>query len=137
MDTREKIVSVSQARQVAQAWRQEGVPFHVVAGYFDVLQPEMVRDLRRLTERGARLFAVVLEPEKSILPAGARRELAAALRMIDYVVRTGADTAKDLLIAMHPDEIIHCEQKHKEIAERLIEHVFERHGRLVERRSGN
>ena len=132
MDTRSKILTLENALTVAASLRDDGTPFRVVTGYFDVLQPALLPLLQRAAER-SRLFAVVLNPANALLPAGARAELAAALRVIDYVIPWPGDPA-ELVAAMQPGAWVRAESEHAQSAERLIEHVFERHGLKRERR---
>lgn len=85
MDTRTKIVSLEQARRLADDWRQGGEAVRAVIGYFDPLLPEFVSRLRAAAE-GGRLIAVVAAPQDAYLEARARAELAAALDFVDAVV---------------------------------------------------
>ena len=92
MDTRTKILTLEAAH------RLQG-PVALVIGNFDVLRASLVRELaeirRRLPEGTALVAAVVPAPDAS-LPQHARAELAAGLRMLDYVVTADERTADRL-----------------------------------------
>lgn len=137
MDTRHKILGRERALEVAEDLRRRKVPFTLICGYFDVLQPAMARQIaeRRGAESGP-LFAMVLDPPSPLLPAAARAELAAGLRMIDYVIPWNGD-ADDFVASLAPDACFRAEAAHAESTERLIQHVSERHGREFERRRQN
>lgn len=76
MDTRNKILKREEAE------RLEG-HLTVVTGWFDVLRPAHVRELEQARRP---VLAAVLRHTGAVLSATARAELAAALRMVDYVV---------------------------------------------------
>ncbi|MBM3746069.1 MAG: hypothetical protein FJW34_09745 [Acidobacteria bacterium] len=81
MDSRSKILT---AEEAARRFTGPGVRW--VKGHFDPLLPEHARRLAELAAPGARLVAVVTDPPEPILPARARAELVAALRVVDWVV---------------------------------------------------
>jgi len=85
LDTRGKIIDIAAATGIAAAWRSQGVRWKLLTGYFDVLTPDHVRGL----PEGGPLMAAVLDPPDPLLPTRARAELAAALRMVDYVLLLG------------------------------------------------
>ena len=83
MDTRNKILSLDDA--LARRWPR----LVVVAGYFDVLRAADARELEAIRQRtgaGAACWRWCCPLEDEILPQRARAEMAAALRVIDYVV---------------------------------------------------
>lgn len=86
IDTRRKILDAVQILALARQWRGEGIQPIVVTGFFDLLQSEHARRLAAISVPGRPLLVIVLEPRHPILPAGARAELVAALRMVDYVL---------------------------------------------------
>jgi hypothetical protein len=138
MDTRSKILSAARALEVAADLRHRRVPFTIVCGYFDVLQPGMARGIpeRGIEGRPGTVFAVVLDPPSPLLPASVRAELAAALRMVDYVIPWSGD-GDELMASLIPDACVNKEAEHTKSTERLIQHVWERHGREFERRRQN
>ena len=121
MDTREKIVDLARAAQIAAALRRGGSRVRLLAAYFDVLTPELVRRLRALPD-GRPLIAVVIDPVRPLLPARARAELAAALTMIDYVLLLPESGLDRVIAEIQPDEVIREDRD----SEALIEYVHRR-----------
>ena len=134
MDTREKIIAPERALAIAEELRQKSVCVHVVTGYFDVLRPALLSRLREVAGEGTRLFAFVLDSEEALLTGRARAELAAALRVIDYVIPCPGN-ASQLLLAMQPNQLTREEIAHRDSTEQLIEHVFQRHSLERKRRT--
>jgi len=81
VDTRQKIVDRAEAARIAA----EGAT--VVSGYFDPVLASHAERLAALKSSGPLLIAIVSRPD-SILPARARAELVAGLRVVDYVVES-------------------------------------------------
>jgi hypothetical protein len=125
MDTREKIVDLDGAARVAEELRREGALLRLIAGYFDVLAPDLVRRLRSFAD-GYWLMAVVVDPPRPLLPARARAELAAALGMIDYVLLLQGADLQQALERIRPDELVHEELDDAQRLQALIEHVQRR-----------
>jgi hypothetical protein len=113
MDTRTKIVSPDSVPRGAT----------VVTGTFDVLRAEDARDLAGLHHP---LVVVVLPLREELLPQVARAELAAGLRMVDYVLITDDDHPDTLLASLQPAEVVRLETVHAERKRQLIEHVHRR-----------
>jgi bifunctional ADP-heptose synthase (sugar kinase/adenylyltransferase) len=130
MDTRHKILTPERALEVAAQLRLEGKPFQVLSGYFDVLQPAIVRSVAAQSQPGAALFALVSDPPQPVMTHAARVELAASLRLIDYVVSAPLDSVQ-FIARLAPDVWIREEDAHARSTERLIQHVFERHDRAA------
>ena len=105
MDTREKIVDLARAAQIAAALRSGGARVRLLTGYFDVLTPELVRRLRAVTG-GRPVMAAVLDPVRPLLPARARAELAASLSMIDYVILPPDSGLDGVIAEIQPDVVI-------------------------------
>jgi bifunctional ADP-heptose synthase (sugar kinase/adenylyltransferase) len=101
------------------------VRLKLVAGYFDVLTPDLVQRLRSLAD-GARLIAVVLDPPKPLLPPQARAELAAALSMIDYVLSPQGESIEKAIEEIRPDEVVREDLADGKRSQALIEHVHQR-----------
>jgi len=99
LNTRDKILTTQQAIECAKT-----VSANVVIGRFDVLRASTVARLAALARPDTRLFAIVLDDPSALLPLRARAELAAALRVIDYVIPLESDPA-DLISAMAPGEV--------------------------------
>ncbi len=109
MDTRAKIVTGAEAARLA------GEGARVVSGYFDPLVASHARRLSGL-KNGPKLIVAIEDPPRPILPARARAELVAGLRVVDYVVEgTGGVT---------PD--IRLEGEDGQRFEQLIAHVHAR-----------
>jgi bifunctional ADP-heptose synthase (sugar kinase/adenylyltransferase) len=121
MDTRAKIIDLASAARL----RRLGVRLKLVAGYFDVLTPDLVRRLRSLSD-GGRLIAVVLDPPNPLLPSRARAELAAALSVIDYVLLLPEASLETALEEIRPDEVIREDMADGKRSQALIEHVHQR-----------
>jgi bifunctional ADP-heptose synthase (sugar kinase/adenylyltransferase) len=110
MDTRAKIISVEEARDIAGEKE-----VHWVSGHFDPLLAEHAALLNVAMSHanaaaGRLLMVEVTNPAHPLLPLRARAELVAALAQVDYVVMS--DQRADA-----PDE---------DITRRFIHHVHQR-----------
>jgi len=122
MDTRSKILTPEAARALQ-------VPSLAVAtGYFDVLRVDHARELTALRRRtgAVALLAVVLPWERALLSLRARCEMAAALRMVDYVVSIDEPDLSGLAGALQPVEILRLEAAEARRARELAGHVRRR-----------
>lgn len=128
MDTRNKILTPQGAVDLAEALRSQDTPLEVVTGYFDVLLAEHARELGRLRENigNSTLLAVVLTPEDPILSERARAEMAAALRVIDYVVTAEPGGREALLAALKVEKVAAFEPADERRSRQLVEHVHRR-----------
>src|SRR5579872_5008917 len=104
MDTRTKI-------RPSLAGFDPARPLLVVTGRFDTLRYETVREIADARRRaGARsVLAIVWQVEGELLPAAARAEMAAALRMIDYVFIAPSEHPDGLADFLQPTETMHLE----------------------------
>jgi hypothetical protein len=120
MDTRTKIVTAAAAPAGCT----------VVTGYFDVVVAEDARELAEVkTRAGARrLVAVVLPLAGELLGQRARAEMAAGLRVVDYVVIAGEGEAIAIVHELRPAEVVQLEERQAERGRRLKEHVRKRCG---------
>ena len=109
LDTRSKIIALTEARKRAQSQ-----PTRWVTGYFDPLLAAHVRRQRECVQPGEALVVEIVEPPNALLGREARAELVAALDIVDYVVLGEGDAAAGSAI----DE---------GFTERFLEHVRERH----------
>jgi hypothetical protein len=110
VDTRTKIVSTDEAVRASQGGAL------IVSGYFDPMTAAHAERLEALKQSNQRLLVLIATPDDPILPARARAELIAALRIVDHV-------------AEYTEEIVphvRLEQEDRERRERLIEHVHAR-----------
>jgi hypothetical protein len=115
MDTRTKILTLDAARALR--------PAAVVASRFDVARAAHLRDLDALPRP---LLAVVLHCADSVLPVTARADLAAALRVIDYVVIADDRELEALVSALQSARVIHLEETDRRRAAELKQHVQRR-----------
>src|ERR1700694_5131038 len=81
MDTRAKIISVEEARDIAGEKE-----VHWISGHFDPLLAEHAAILHANAEAGRLLIVELTNPVQPLLPLRARAELVAALAQVDYVV---------------------------------------------------
>ena len=114
MDTRGKIIGASQAKRLAQSGAT------VVSGYFDPLTAPLAERLQQLKQDGFPLLVLIRMPEDAILPARARAELVAGLRVVDYVCDLEPEiTASASLEAEHGEHLaklighVHARQQMK------------------------
>ena len=110
MDSRTKIIPAEQARRVAAAGAT------VVSGCFDPLLAWHAERLESLKREGSPLLVMIAAPEDPILPARARAELVAGLKIVDYVLESNA--------AVTPH--FRLDEEEKQILEDLIERVHAR-----------
>jgi len=110
LDTRKKIISASEAAQIAASGAT------VASGYFDPLIASHGERLGQLKTAGEKLLVLIATPADPILSAAARAELVAGLRTVDYV----AEMADGL--TAH----IRLEQEDGERYRALLHHVHAR-----------
>jgi hypothetical protein len=120
MNTREKIVvpSALASRRVTLA-----------AAYFDPLLAWHAERLFAIRAHAETLVALVLPLENALLPQRARAELAAALRVIDYVlIVPGPDpnAVEELVRALGPAQVVHLGEEDLRRRGELIAHVRSR-----------
>ncbi len=122
MDTRSKIVSVSEAPRNAA----------VAVGHFDVPGVEHARVLAALHARTSPVIAIILpagEGAPEILSQPDRACMAAALRMVDYVLIAAASGhpggLDDLLTTLTPREIVRLDNYEAGIFARRLRRLEE------------
>src|SRR6185436_18567822 len=115
IDLRGHIVTDEQLVGLVAADRAAGRTIAFANGCFDVLHVGHVRYLEGARAEADRLVVAVNNDaseralkgtDRPILPEGARAELVAALRVVDYVVLFGDRTVERLLLLIKPD--VHC-----------------------------
>jgi hypothetical protein len=123
VDTRSKIVSISEAPRNAA----------VAVGHFDVPSVEHARVLAALRARSNPVIAIVLPPGEGtpeILSQPDRARMAAALRMVDYVLIAAPSGhpggLDDLLTTLTPCEIVRLDNREAGIFARRL-HRLEEH----------
>jgi hypothetical protein len=117
MDTRNKILTLDAALRLPRG------TLTLVTSSFDALRTTHVRDLATLPRP---VLAVVLPLADELLPQPARAEMAAALRVIDYVVIAGNQDLDALIKALLPRELVRMETGDAARIQQLIEHVHRR-----------
>lgn len=102
MDTRSKILDAPAAARLIQSGAT------VVAGYFDPLIAWHARWLAMFKKPDRPLLILIADPERPILPAAARAELVASLRVVDGVALcTAALAAGAIRIEAQDRELFH------------------------------
>jgi glycerol-3-phosphate cytidylyltransferase-like family protein len=87
-----------------------------VSGYFDPLVASQALQLSELKRTGKLLVVLITTPENPILPARARAELVASLRVVDHVTEFAAGL--EPTIRLEPEDAVRLTQ--------LIEQVHAR-----------
>jgi len=107
-----EIVSIDEARQQCEMWREEGLRVVLTNGHFDVLHVGHVDMLQRARELGDVLVIGVNSdtstrelkgPSRPIVPQEQRAIMLGALACVDMVVIFDAATATALVQELHPD----------------------------------
>ena len=126
MDTRSKILTVDSALEIDPLR-----PLTIVVGLFDILRAAHVRDLAEIRRDtpDAVLMAIVLPDSEAVLSQRARAELAAGLRVIDYVLAVTDADLERIAAALHPAAIVRLEDADRQRVQQLIEHVRRRQTR--------
>jgi len=127
VDTRNKIISLREAEEVAVREQNRGKRLVVDVGYYDPVIAEHARRLESLRGDECVLLAVVVDPPAPLLGTRARAELVAALRAVDYVAMTESQSLAEFLALLKGTTINRSEQTDLELRQRLIEHVHARH----------
>ncbi len=112
--------------EASRRCRGNGVEIILVTGYFDPLVAGHARRLGEIAHAGSALFVAVGNPPRPLLPARARAELVAALRMVDYVLLAEAHTPADWLALLQPDALFREEAADERRTQDLIQHVQSR-----------
>jgi hypothetical protein len=125
LDTRRKIVGAAEAAGIAAGGAT------VVSGYFDPLIAWHARWLAGFKKGARPLLVLIATPENPILPAAARAELVASLRVVDHVVEFSAELARMLYGASEASgsirtEIIRIENQDRELFNDLLKLVHSR-----------
>jgi D-glycero-beta-D-manno-heptose 1-phosphate adenylyltransferase len=107
-----KVVSREQLREIVVDLKRNGKRVVFANGCFDTLHVGHVRYLEGARREGDILavginndasVSVLKGPGRPVLPEGARAELVAALRAVDYVVLFGEPNVESLLEHLRPD----------------------------------
>jgi hypothetical protein len=122
VNTREKILSLDQARTAAA-----GIPVTAFVTHLEVVRADHIRAMETAAAASApgKLFLVLTDPPSPLVALEDRAEVAAGLRMVDYVVPAAAGR-EQALDAICPRRIIEDEEEDCGRTRRLIEHVRSR-----------
>ena len=101
----------------------------VVTGYFDLVRAAHACEIESLREHmsGKALIAAVLPWDEAFLSQRARAEMAAALRVVDYVVTIETNDVPELVKALGASQVARLETADARRNRELIEHVHRRH----------
>jgi hypothetical protein len=118
VDTRNKIVDSREAAKIAAGGAT------VVSGYFDPMIAWHARWLVSFKKTARPLLVLIATPENPILPALARAELVASLRVVGHVAEYSGELAE--AIAAAGGSVIHLENQDRELFKDLLELVHSR-----------
>jgi hypothetical protein len=123
MDTRTKILTATDLAAL-----DPPRPLLVVTARFDVLRAAMVQELAAALGRsGANsLLALVRPLPDELAPIAARAEMAASLRVVDYVFIAENGDLSSLPATLQPVEIVSLEEADAARIRQLIENVHSR-----------
>jgi hypothetical protein len=125
-DTRSKIITLAQAAALAEGLSAEGSPAAAFVTHLEVLRAGHVHKLAQFAaDHPGKLFLILTDPESPLSPLETRAELAAALRVVDYVV-PAPEGAAPVLAAIRPAVTLDDEEDDRGRARQLIEHVRSR-----------
>jgi bifunctional ADP-heptose synthase (sugar kinase/adenylyltransferase) len=123
LDTREKILTATQAVETVRRLRAEGRSVRFATGWFDPLLAAHALRLEQLRGGAARVMVFVTDPSVPILPSRARAELVAALSVVDFVVLSEEERLEDLLARLEATEVLRGEADDEALTRQLINHV--------------
>ena len=115
MMTAEKIVDISEAQSICQAWKAQGKEVVFTNGCFDILHMGHVEYLEKARALGDRMILGLntdasikrLKGEtRPVVPEQARARVMAALQFIDLVVLFDEDTPLEIIKTLLPDTLV-------------------------------
>ena len=117
-----KVVSLEELILQRRQWKGNGQRFVFVAGCFDLLHPGHIRLLEQARDCGDILAVGVLSDasvatpsvvtgahgvvKRPITPASERREILAALSMVDFAFELSGSALPDVITRLNPDVIV-------------------------------
>jgi len=118
VDTRSKILALDRALRLKP-------PLVLASGTFDILRAAHARELRALRESspGAALLVAVLPARQAVASGRTRAEMAAALRVVDYVVIAEPEDVARLIDSLRPVAVARLEAADRHRWHELREHV--------------
>ena len=124
MDTRSKILTPAGAGQISG-------PLTLVTGYFDPLRAAHARELQQVRDRwpSHHLMVAVLTHAAEVLDIGARAELVAALRVVDYVVTVDHEDLDAFIERLRAAEVVRLERADLDRTRQLIADAQRSHNR--------
>lgn len=99
----------------------------LVTGHFDPLLAAHARRMEEIAAEGGIVIARIETPARPVLAARARAELAAALRVVDYVVISEEPAPPDWMERLAPNAVFREEAADEVRTGDLIKHVQSRH----------
>jgi hypothetical protein len=118
MDTRNKILTLQQARRIDDA-----IAF---VTHLEVLRACHLQKLEAaVAANPGKLVVVLTDPQAPLAPLQARAELAAALRVVDFVVPAPKGPGP-VLEALRPKAVVNDEEEDRGRTRLLMEHVRSR-----------
>jgi hypothetical protein len=118
MDSRNKILTLQQARDIDDA-----IAF---VTHMEVLRASHLQMLEAaVAANPGRLVVVLTDPDVPLVPLQARAELAAALRVVDYVV-PAPEGPGPVLDSLRPKAVVNDEEEDRGRTRLLMEHVRSR-----------
>ena len=129
MDTREKILSLEQAKERLASAISAGKGCVLAHGWFDVLRSEHTATLKRAKAGRALLMVIVhsdSEAHPTALDESSRSQLVASLRSVDGVVVCDEAAEAELRRSVDVASVIDAEDS---VAGSVIDEVLRRHGR--------
>lgn len=125
LDTRTKILTLAEAAVAASSLHSAGSRITAFVSHLEVLRAPQVQALNVAAAEGGKVIVVLTDPEAPLATLDARAEVAAALRMVDYVV-PAPEGAAPVLAAIQPDRVIDDEELDRGRTRDLIAHVRSR-----------
>ena len=126
LDTRHKILNIGDAATRIRELQQSGQPVVAFVSHLEVLRAAQVRKLEQVAPGApGKLMVIITEPASPLVTLQARSEVAAGLRVVDYVV-PAPDGAAAALAAIDPGSRIDDEEEDRGRTRQLIEHVRSR-----------
>lgn len=110
MDTRSKILDSSEA--IERLSGHDHASLLIARGSFDILRAEHCRRLAQEKGESQKLLVLVAadeNPPRTVLDARTRAELAAALKVVDYVVILGEAGANKFISSLSPARVVEPE----------------------------
>jgi D-glycero-beta-D-manno-heptose 1-phosphate adenylyltransferase len=115
MESKSKIVTISQAKEIIQNWKEEGKKVVFTNGCFDIVHLGHVDYLEKAREKGDKLVVAlntdasvsrIKGPTRPIIDEHSRSRVMAAFGFVDLVVFFDTPTPLDVISTLLPDVLI-------------------------------